>query len=66
MATQKYKPQKLKVLVNAKLTEEEYGVMGEALRSCGEIAHEQGFDDRVALIERAYERLTGFKLTGHK
>ena len=62
----KYKSQKLKILVSAKLTEDEYGVMSEALRSCGETAHEQGFDDRVALIERTYERLTGFKLTGHK
>tara|TARA_A100001201_G_scaffold143721_2_gene146951 strand:+ start:3360 stop:3560 length:201 start_codon:yes stop_codon:yes gene_type:complete len=66
VATQKYKPQKLKIVVSAKLTEDEYGAMGEALRLYGETLHEQGLDDHVAIIERAYERLTGFKLTGHK
>ena len=62
----KYKSQKLKILVSAKLTEEEYGVVREALRSYAKESWMQGHDDHVALIERAYERLTSYKLTGHK
>ena len=62
----KYKSQKLKILVSAKLTEDEYGTMGEALRLYAEMSHENGSHVHVALIERVYERLTGFKLTGHK
>ena len=64
MATQKYKPQKLKVLVNAKLTEDEYGVLGSALRNHAEMLHEGGVDPIE--VERVYQLLMGYKLTGHK
>jgi hypothetical protein len=63
---QKHKAQKLKILISAKLTEEEYEVVSAALQLYAETLYEQGLDDHVALTERAYKRLTGFKLTGHK
>ena len=64
MATQKYKPQKIKVNVNARLTEDEYGLLGRALRNHAEMLHEGGAD--TIEVERLYARLMGFKLTGHK
>ncbi len=64
MATQKYKPQKIKVLVKAKLTEDEYGALGTAIRMFAEQAHEQ--DQDTTQIERVYQLLMGRALTGHK
>jgi len=64
VATQKYKPQKMKVLVKAKLTEEEYGTLGSAIHEYAEQAHEQ--DQDTTQIERVYQLLMGHKLTGHK
>lgn len=64
MATQKYKPQKMKVLVKAKLTEEEYGTLGSAIHMYAELAHEQ--DQDTTQIERVYQLLMGYALTGHK
>ena len=49
----KYKAQKMKVLINARLTEDEYGLLCEA-----------GFN--TTDIERLYECIIGLKLTGHK
>lgn len=64
METQKYKPQKLKVLVNAKLTEDEYGVLGSALHTYAEMLHEGGVDPTE--VERVYQLVMGHALTGHK
>lgn len=60
----KYKAQKMKVLINARLTEDEYGLLCEALRSYAEINYEAGFN--TTDIERLYECIIGLKLTGHK
>lgn len=64
MVGKQYKSQKLKILISAKLTEDEYGVLGSALRNHAEMLHEGGVDPIE--VERLYARLMGYKLTGHK
>ena len=49
---QKYKPQKMKILIKASLTEDEYGLLCEALRSYAEINYEAGFVLNTTDIER--------------
>ena len=60
----RYKPQKMKVFVNAKLTEDEYGLLGVALHEYAEMLYEYNID--TSMVERVYQLLMGHKLTGHK
>ena len=56
----------MKILIKASLTEDEYGLLCEALRSYAEMNYEAGFVLNTTDIERLYECIIGLKLTGHK